>query len=249
MSYKCGKRSKCRPRPDWLDPHQWQAFLRRDERKFDQGAVGKKPSCLILCHPIKKRINRQELRNICKSGNIRSMTWKQFTSICAWGGIINGNYHSAMQQWANWSQFRRTLRRSNSLEDIYNSFINERNIESIKGIRAAYDTKIITFMRPDLNPYIMDQWTSKAINVLSRKNRRINFKYIGKYLSDNNTAGDYVLFCERMKQLTCLYHRQKCLRKHQSEAERADCFESRLFGRGGSNRSRWRQYVIRNSQT
>jgi hypothetical protein len=94
----------------------------------------------------------------------------------------------------------------------------------------AYFTKLIFFLRPDLNGYIMDQWLARSINLLFPQAGPIRLS--NTVVTDRNTADDYERFCSHVE------HVARELGITPAEAE------ERMFSNGGRSKGRWRQYVI-----
>lgn len=61
------------------------------------------------------------------------------------------------------------------------------------GVGAAYFTKLLFFMRPEPDAYIMDQWTAKSVNVLT--GREVVRVSRGGWVVPDNDSGRYEEFC------------------------------------------------------
>jgi hypothetical protein len=96
----------------------------------------------------------------------------------------------------------------------------------------AYFTKLICFVNPNLKGYIMDQWTSKSINLLFEN--KIVFLNASGHVSDKNTSQIYEDFCLKIEYLADLLNLKPI------------DLEENLFGNGGVNKGKWRQFVVDN---
>jgi hypothetical protein len=101
------------------------------------------------------------------------------------------------------------------------------------GMGAAYFTKLIFFCDPNHNGYIMDQWTSKSINMLM--NDSIVHLTSG-HVNKKNTAQNYRLFCDLTNEIA------KKLGRNGEEIEIG------MFSKGGRKKWAWRRYVWEHTQ-
>ena len=97
---------------------------------------------------------------------------------------------------------------------------------------AAYFTKLIFFCSPKHDWYIIDQWTSKSVNLISEK--KLVKLTNGGHVSDANDASTYIEYCEFIENLSLM-----------GGWCREDT-EKRLFSFGGKKKGAWRSYVIEN---
>jgi hypothetical protein len=113
----------------------------------------------------------------------------------------------------------------------------ERPETYLNGMGVAYFTKLLFFLRPSSDAYIMDQWTGKSVNLLFSTDRSIGnvVKFDSSAVSDRNTPEDYEHFCQLIELL----------------AEKLDVVpedaEKRIFSNGGNGQKigKWRGYVKR----
>lgn len=97
------------------------------------------------------------------------------------------------------------------------------------GMGAAYFTKLIFFCEPSHKGYIMDQWTSKSVNLL--KGKDVVYLTAG-HVNKKNTFKNYQRFCEYIDELA-------------SElGTSGEKVEMAMFSKGGKNKWPWRQYVV-----
>jgi len=119
----------------------------------------------------------------------------------------------------------------NSRKVAYKKFKDLRKDGKLKGMGPAYFTKLICFVSSRLNGYIMDQWTSKSINILLGKNL-IKLTKSGT-VTDKNNLEIYELFCQTVEDLA---------KKMSLEPIE---LEEMLFSNGGVNKGTWRNYVVK----
>jgi hypothetical protein len=106
----------------------------------------------------------------------------------------------------------------------------------LPGLGIGYFTKLICFLAPQLNGYILDQWLGKSINLLTGK-KLVSITDKG-WVTDKNDANTYEVFCSKIDALAKLI---QC-----SGLET----EERLFSKGAigkSERGAWRKYVMKHS--
>ena len=125
------------------------------------------------------------------------------------------------------------LLRNKKIESRFEAFDKIQKIRisgKLPGLGIGYFTKLICFLAPQLNGYIMDQWVSKSINLLSDKEIvRITNKV---WVDDRNNADVYERFCTKIDEI--------------AEILECDGFEAekRLFSVGRGNGT-WRKYLIK----
>lgn len=107
--------------------------------------------------------------------------------------------------------------------------------ERVQGIGPAYFTKLIFFAHPDHDGYIMDQWTSKSINLLLDGVVR-PIILDGDRVSPRNTPETYECYCASVEHLTGQ------LANHVPNAT-PEWTELCLFSTGGRYPAPWRAYV------
>jgi hypothetical protein len=117
-------------------------------------------------------------------------------------------------------------------EEAYTLFTVLRKSNKLKGMGPAYFTKLICFVNPELKGYIMDQWTSKSINLLF-ENKTVDLTNSG-HVADKNSASVYEDFCFKIEYLADLLNLKPI------------DLEENLFSNGGVNKAKWRQFVVDN---
>ena len=110
-------------------------------------------------------------------------------------------------------------------------FQNQRSANNLPGIGIGYFTKLICFLAPNLNGYIMDQWVAKSINLLTGE-PIVNLTG-NNWVNDRNDSNTYEIFCQHIDNL----------------AELLNCSgfeaEKQIFSVGRGN-GQWRNYLINN---
>jgi hypothetical protein len=109
-------------------------------------------------------------------------------------------------------------------------FQNARAQNLLPGLGVSFFTKLICFINPNLNGYILDQWTGKSVNLLF-DDQLIAITNYG-WINDNNTPETYELFCQRIEEIALI------LGCTPLEAE------EKIFSNGGIIRGVWRQYIL-----
>jgi hypothetical protein len=154
-------------------------------------------------------------------------------AILSWGGM-NREHGKSLFQHKEWLDLiiRMRTNEMKTRKEAYELFMNLRKNKKLKGMGPAYFSKLICFVCPNLKGYIMDQWTSKSINLLFH-NKTVFLNNNGN-VTDNNTAEIYEDFCSKIE---CLAELLKL-----SPID----LEENLFSNGGINRGKWRQFVVDN---
>jgi hypothetical protein len=213
-----------------------------------------------------KKISRQELSDL-KGSNFRKII-----AILAWGGMrekhfiacISGMSHGNFKKDKNNNRYvvenlegkdhgnihdiervvdKITNDKYVSRADIYNDFFKL----DLKGCGPAYFTKIMFFFSKKFDCFIMDQWTSRSINLLLGKNLikldnrvTVNKK---KYNDGQGNTGDvYEKFCNSVEILCNEINKT-------SRTIKPEETEQLIFSRGGGLQKKafWRGYLIKNS--
>lgn len=129
--------------------------------------------------------------------------------------------------------------------DAFDAFAACYHVGKMAGMRAAYFTKLIFFLAPHLDGYIMDQWTARSINLLYDRTSHYPLGQMialdpgangAAYVASKNTGVEYDNFCLAVEDIALN------LGIVPSDAE--ECLMS-----NGSNKGRppgaWRTYVKR----
>ena len=214
-----------------------------------------------------KNISRQKLRDLEESN------FRKIIAILAWGGMqenhfvpcISGIPHGNLKKdkknnrWrileelhskshSNIHDIERVVNKITNDEylsraDIYNDFFKL----DLKGCGPAYFTKIMFFFSEKIPCFIMDQWTSRSINLLLGKNLiKLDNKIAvnkRKYKDGKGNTGEvYEKFCNSVDILCDEINKT-------SRTITPDETEQLIFSRGGreNKKALWREYLIKNS--
>jgi len=213
-----------------------------------------------------KKISRQELRDL-KESNFRKII-----AILAWGGMnekhfiacISGMSHVNFNKDKDNNRYvvenLESKNHSNihdiekvvdkitndkylSRADIYNDFFKL----DLKGCGPAYFTKIMFFFSKKFNCFIMDQWTSRSINLLLGKNlikldNRVTVNKKNYKDGLGNTGAVYEEFCNSVEFLCDEINKT-------SRTISPEKTEQLIFSRGGRSQKKafWRGYLIKNT--
>ena len=112
------------------------------------------------------KIDRCKLTKICKDINVSEI--EKVISVFSWGGM---RYDHARQIFKKWNVLQPIIIKiKNSVycnrSEIFQEFQNIRKTKSLPFLGIAFYTKLICFINPNYNGYILDQWTAKSINLL-----------------------------------------------------------------------------------
>lgn len=151
-------------------------------------------------------------------------------SILSWGGM-NRRHGLALFKNQEWLEIVDLIRTGKlNRRDAFSAFSNLREHKILPGMGPAYYTKLICFLNRDLNGYIMDQWSSKSLNLLLDK-PLVRLTSSGQ-VKDSNTADTYEEFCKGIESLAEL------IGKSPLDTEEA------MFSYGGRKKGLWRRYVV-----
>lgn len=224
-------------------PKTWAASV--SDRLQDQsckGAIAKATENLPDFKPCRTFLKAQ-----CEDQKIDDLTC--FLSIMAWGGMRISNGEKVLPKW---DQIQPTMKklRAGCIDrgQAYTEFCNFRKNNPGSGMGPAFFTKLIFFAHPSHDGYIMDQWTSRSINLLIdspkplvRLAPYIQQKATYSRVVDLNDADTYQAYCRAVEQLAKIAVKD-------GQAITPEIVEERLFSRGGrpAQRGRWRQYLLDN---
>jgi len=161
------------------------------------------------------------------------LTDKQFSiAILSWGGM-NREHGLSLFSKTEWLELIGEIRRNEitSRTDAYDRFYKLREKGLLPGMGPAYFTKLLCFLNPKLNGYIMDQWTAKSVNLLMNKNI-VKLTRAGFVEPLKNDKNNYNVFCNVIDSLS-----------DSLNIPGIDVEES-LFSNGGKNKGEWRRVVI-----
>jgi hypothetical protein len=189
-----------------------------------------------------KKMNRIEMLDFCK----RTPWDVSIPAILAWGGmkIGHGRRVSVPAVWEQLKPIANGLSAGNLCRrSAYDTLAQFRAQNSGCGLGPAYFTKLIYFLAPKHDGYIMDQWTSLSVNLLFSRSGKpivnlITNSYRGRRtdtVSDKNLPEDYECFCLCVEKLA-----------ESLQIENASRAEEWIFSKGGRHPAPWRKYVLAN---
>lgn len=176
-----------------------------------------------------KLLDRHQVREICQNHKFPLLYC--YICVMAWGGqgqLPGGTAHvrAAWDARRNIEARLRSLRFVNhSRKSAYSLFIDGKKIP---GIGPAYFTKLMYFFCPSSVFYIMDQWTSKSVNLLTGRHV---VKLAGRYVANTNDASNYVAYCESVDHIAKLVNVP------------GDQVEEMMMSKGGRHPWPWRAHV------
>jgi hypothetical protein len=179
------------------------------------------------------RFDRTTLFDYCLDSQNDSLN--VISAILSWGGMNrkHGKLLFEKEKFEILCSLVSDLRNNKfeSRKSAFEAFQKKRQEGKLTGLGIGYFTKLICFLAPNLNGYIMDQWAGKSINLLLGE--EIVVMYNG-WVNDENNSTNYENFCSHIDTL----------------ASKLNCkgidAEKRIFSVGGRNKGKWRSYLISN---
>lgn len=189
-----------------------------------------------------KKLNRAELRDFCSNADPSAAV----ATVLAWGGmkVAHGKRIVSPSFWAKLKPIAAELKQGElHRKTAYDTLMQYRAENRGCGLGPAYFTKLIYFLDPKHNGYIMDQWTSLSVNLVFSKGGRpivdmVTSTYRGRRtdtVSDKNKPDNYDAFC------LCIEHLAEKLGTTDPSTA-----EEWAFSRGGKSPAPWRAYVLAN---
>jgi hypothetical protein len=176
-------------------------------------------------------------------------------SILAWGGMHGGNrnrlFKCPLEPWLDIAEQVRNGKLDRL--EAYSAFARLRDVkaDTFVGMGPAYFTKLLYFLAPSSTTvpkkgYIMDQWVSCSINLLTgqqivKLDQHLTWKLrygapeqsADSYVSDVNTAQDYERFCQAVEALS----------DQMGPPWTPELTERALISNGGKTPRPWRAYI------
>lgn len=163
--------------------------------------------------------------------NNRDLLW----GILAWGGMRRDAARRLAHNEEIWAKVVASLRNDNLTRmDSYRLCAETVSKYPAGGIGPAYFTKLIFFANPRHDGYIMDQWTSRSVNLLIEGAPVVNMR-TSNHVNPQNSERVYEEFCQIVEELS-----QYLINKNAEETELC------LFSTGGKSPASWRRYVMQN---
>jgi hypothetical protein len=176
------------------------------------------------------QLSRHKLNQICKADSGYE-DWECVVAVMAWGGQDRRYGVKLLDGFGAIQPIISAMRRGNLGHiEAYDEFYKVWKRPVKIGVGAAYFTKLIFFCEPSHKGYIMDQWTSKSINLLT--DQPIVHLTSSGHVSDKNTLENFNNFCN------CIDSIAKKLGHIGEEIEIA------IFSQGKPKKLAWRDYVI-----
>lgn len=179
-------------------------------------------------------LSREEVRTLCQCQETDLL--KAYLIVMSWGaqGRGPGGRKYAQQAWNNQTNLVDNISKIKygrlTREQEFNLFCED---GEVLGLGPSYFTKLLYFFSPHKNRYIMDQWTTKPVILLTRQNI---IRHSDKGPTKKNTGKNYELFCKVIEDLV-----------DKIEAENGDEVEQRLFSVGSIKRKprgKFRQFIV-----
>jgi hypothetical protein len=183
-----------------------------------------------------KALDRKTLRAYCRQNDVSDL--ETFVAVMAWGGMSVRNGRLALRAPRTILELVGQIRYSVlDRADDYERFYRARREGSMNGIGPAYYTKLLFFIRPDQDSYILDQWTARSIHVLTGS---CEFPRVARLprnqarVPDTITPQDYEKYCRIVDVIA----------GHAGPMRWTGAdVEERLFSEGGRAPKPWREHV------
>jgi len=174
-------------------------------------------------------LDRIQVRSLCQAPGTPVLFG--YLCVVAWGaqGAGPGGGRNAKAAWEQRSRSEAALKRIRggglSRKQAYALF---QDAGAICGLGPAYWTKLLYFFSPSPTSYVMDQWTSKSINLLTD---RLVVPLINGSPAKRNPADCYEDYCQVIDSMAVLLGLS------------GDQVEEKLMSRGGRTPAPWRAHV------
>jgi hypothetical protein len=176
-------------------------------------------------------LNRSQIIGLCHDSDVNVLV--AYAAVMAWGGR---NYHNYQLSLEDKNHLRlipilETLRSSTqSRQEDFTAM--QQAAESIKGLGISFYTKLLFFMRPTSDAYILDQFTAKSAGLLF-DDCRVALNYSG-YPDPKTPPISYEWFCDAIEKLGRSRASHPSWTGEQTEQAMFDV-------RGG----KWRRYILK----
>jgi hypothetical protein len=186
---------------------------------------------LKLNDELDMQFDREFLFDYCKRDKNSDM--EILVAILSWGGMRRDHGKQLLANPNSVLEIVSRLRKGefSTREEAFHEIQKLRNKGLLPGMGIGYFTKLICFLAPQLNGYIMDQWVGKSVNLISGSN--IVSITSNSWVNDKNDCKTYESFCTVIDRI----------------GQELDCTgfeaERRLFSIG-KDKGQWRKYVKSN---
>ncbi|MDG2448105.1 MAG: hypothetical protein P8M34_00650, partial [Saprospiraceae bacterium] len=113
---------------------------------------------------LNRSYNRDDLIKL--RGNDKYSDQDVCIAILSWGGMNREHARKFFSSKEMWVPIVNSLRHGQieKRDEAYRLFKNLKSKGGLPGMGPAFYTKLIAFVNPDLDGYIMDQWVAKSVN-------------------------------------------------------------------------------------
>lgn len=171
-------------------PSRYFSELPKDESKRIEESIARLPA------RGEKPLSRKEVRSICRETALDPLV--VYCVVMAWGGRNLRNFRLSLESATALKQLITTLRQStrSRAEDFARA---QKECSSIKGLKISFYSKLLYFMRPEPDAYILDRWTARSAKFLFPEGK-IQITSQG-FPSPKTGANDYDWFCSSLDKL------------------------------------------------
>lgn len=175
-------------------------------------------------------VTRQTIKLLCADD--RFSDEECMGAVMAWGGQRRGHGRTLFSRKGEITPIICAMRQ-NTIDhfEAYDQLHRIWKGKAPLGMGAAYFTKLIYFCDPHHKGYIMDQWTSKSVNLMCGANL---VHLSSGYVSKKNDWHVYEKFCSLVDEIAV------------DLCTSAESVEMAMFSKGGRKKAAWRQYVVDN---
>jgi hypothetical protein len=189
-------------------------------------------------------MSRKEVKEIAQDPNLDPLTG--YVVAMAWGAQSKRFGHPQVA-WTHREKIREVCQRvrSDPTLDRHSAYELLSGKNAIQGLGPSFATKLLYFFRRESDFYIMDQWSSWAVNLLCGKSI-VKMYFVknkkttnGSVLLTNNSS-NYAAFCAAIDELAKRYNETNL-----GAPLTGELMEERLFDIGGKGKESgaWRRYV------
>ena len=227
---------------EWGPRMSAKAFV---DAVFREGHLPELKSNVSAVNDADEKASRCDVRKFVARKDATNLDKTLF--VMAWGSMNIRNAKYALESYGTyWETIVNNMLDGNICRDeAYKQFHCLVKNGKLKGMGPAYFTKLIYFLEPTHNGYIMDQWTARSMNLL-RSSDHCKIHLIATNWTSNrkfrnfrvhsikNDVAIYSAFCEDLEDLA------RFLDMTPDETEK------QIFSRGGrwENKGCWRRYVL-----
>ncbi|WP_424630441.1 hypothetical protein [Bradyrhizobium sp. SYSU BS000235] len=189
---------------------------------------------------VSKKLDRSDLKKLRDVFNVS--TFDLCVAILIWGDMHRRHAKSFLDHRDCWLPVAEDLRKGNiEPEEAYRRFFELSVSGKMPGCGPAYYTKLIFFLPASgsARGVIMDQWTSRSINILTRRSVVRLDQAIT--VAKKNDEKVYAEFCNLVGELAKLAYGS-------SSQRNVEKIERRLFSAGGRGKGSWRSLVSSTTQ-